>query len=73
MAFPNQALNAMGYLYKQVLEIDLGRFEAVGARRPKRLPVALAGVMGGEDSFVGAGRRTCVSVRVSSTPALCPW
>jgi integron integrase len=38
----NQALNALVFLYQQVLEIDLGRFEAVRARRPKRLPVVLA-------------------------------
>jgi integron integrase len=38
----NQALNALVFLYKQVLEIDLGRFDAVRARRPKRLPVVLA-------------------------------
>jgi integron integrase len=38
----NQALNALVFLYEQVLEIDLGRFEAVRARRPKRLPVVLA-------------------------------
>jgi hypothetical protein len=38
----NQALNALVFLYKQVLEIDLGPFEAVRARRAKRLPVVLA-------------------------------
>jgi site-specific recombinase XerD len=38
----NQALNALVFLYQQVLEIDLGRFDAVRARRPKRLPVVLA-------------------------------
>jgi integron integrase len=38
----NQALNALVFLYKQVLEIELGRFDAVRARRPKRLPVVLA-------------------------------
>jgi integron integrase len=38
----NQALNALVFLYKHVLEIDLGRFEAVRARRPKRLPAVLA-------------------------------
>jgi integron integrase len=38
----NQALNALVFLYKQVVEIDLGRLEAVRARRPKRLPVVLA-------------------------------
>jgi integron integrase len=37
----NQALNALVFLYKQVLEIDLGRFETVRAMRPKRLPVVL--------------------------------
>jgi site-specific recombinase XerD len=38
----NQALNAIVFLYKQVLEIDLGRFDAIRANRPKRLPVVLA-------------------------------
>jgi integron integrase len=38
----NQALNAMVFLYKQVLEIDLGRFDAIRANRPQRLPVVLA-------------------------------
>jgi integrase len=38
----NQALNALLFLYKQVLEIDLGRLDAVRARRPNRLPVMLA-------------------------------
>jgi integron integrase len=39
----NQALNAIVFLYKQVLEIDLGRFDAIRANRPKRLPVVLTG------------------------------
>jgi integrase len=38
----NQALNALLFLYKQVLEIDLGRLDAVRAQRGKRLPVVLA-------------------------------
>jgi integron integrase len=38
----NQALNALVFLYQQVLEIELGRLDAVRARRPKRLPVVLA-------------------------------
>jgi integron integrase len=38
----NQALNALLFLYKQVLEIDIGRLDAVRARRGKRLPVVLA-------------------------------
>jgi integron integrase len=38
----NQALHALLFLDKQVLDIDLGRLDAVRARRPKRLPVVLA-------------------------------
>jgi integron integrase len=38
----NQALNALVFLYVQVLGMDLGPFEAVRARRPRRLPVVLA-------------------------------
>jgi integron integrase len=34
----NQALNAIIFLYKQVLEIDPGQFEFERAKRPKRLP-----------------------------------
>ena len=37
----NQALNALVFLYAQVLEMDLGRFDSVRARRGKRLPVVL--------------------------------
>jgi hypothetical protein len=40
----NQALQALLYLYRQVLEIDLPWLENVTrARRPKRLPVVLTG------------------------------
>jgi hypothetical protein len=38
----NQAFHALLFLFKQVLDIDLGRLDAVRARRPKRLPVVLA-------------------------------
>lgn len=38
----NQALNALVFLYAQVLEIELGRFDAVRARRPKHLPVVMS-------------------------------
>jgi integron integrase len=38
----NQALNALIFLYSRVLEIDLGRIDALRARRGKRLPVVLA-------------------------------
>ena len=37
----NQALNALLFLYGQVLEIDLGRLDAVRARRGQRLPLVL--------------------------------
>ncbi len=38
----NQALNALVFLYGRVLDIDLGRIDALRARRGKRLPVVLA-------------------------------
>ena len=37
----NQALNALVFLYKEVLHIELGEFSAVRAKRPERLPVVL--------------------------------
>ena len=38
----NQALDALVFLYSRVLDIDLGRIDALRARRGKRLPVVLA-------------------------------
>jgi integron integrase len=38
----NQALNALVFLYSHVLAIDLGRIDAIRARRGKRMPVVLA-------------------------------
>ena len=37
-----QALNALVFLYKQVLAIELPRLDAVRARRPRRLPVVMS-------------------------------
>ena len=37
----NQALNALVFFFGQVLDMDLGRFNAVRARRGQRLPVVL--------------------------------
>lgn len=37
----NQALNALVFLYKQVLRMELGDFSAVRAKRPARLPAVL--------------------------------
>ncbi len=37
----NQALNAIVFLYKQVLKKELGMIEAIRARTPKHLPVVL--------------------------------
>jgi integron integrase len=38
----NQALNALLFLYQQVLALELPRLDAVRARRPKRLPTVLS-------------------------------
>src|SRR6266446_3299187 len=38
----NQALNGLLFFYGQVLDMDLGRLDAVRARRGKRLPVVLS-------------------------------
>ena len=38
----NQALNALLFLYQQVLHIELPRLDAVRAKRPKRLPTVLS-------------------------------
>jgi len=38
----NQALNAIIFLYRRVLDIELGDISAVRARRPRRLPVVLS-------------------------------
>jgi integron integrase len=38
----NQALNALVFLYQQVLELELPRLDAVRARRPKYLPCVLS-------------------------------
>lgn len=41
----NQALNAILFLYKDVLEVDIGRLEGVTrAKKPKRLPTVLTRV-----------------------------
>jgi integron integrase len=37
-----QALNALLFLYQQVLQLELPRLDVVGARRPRRLPVVLS-------------------------------
>ena len=37
----NQALNAIVFLYKNVLKKELGSIDAIRARKPKRLPVVL--------------------------------
>ena len=38
----NQALNALVFLYKEVLRKEIGSFEAVRARRPQRVPTVLS-------------------------------
>jgi integrase len=77
---PNQALNALVFLYKQVLEVDLGRLDHVRAKRPARLPVVasrdevrqiLAAIDGGGGLFrlaaqllYGAGLRKMACLRL---------
>jgi len=41
-ATQNQALNAIVFLYKQVLDVEPGDFNAVRAKRPRRLPTVLS-------------------------------
>ena len=41
-ATQNQALNALVFLYRQVLEVDPGRFNAVRARTSRRLSTVLS-------------------------------
>ncbi|MBI1367239.1 MAG: tyrosine-type recombinase/integrase [Planctomycetes bacterium] len=55
----NQALNALVFLYKQVLETELGRFETERAKRPARVPEVLSRrqvgqLMGAMDQAAGA-------------------
>ncbi len=38
----NQALNALVFLYKQVLHLEAGEFSPVRAKRPSRLPLVLS-------------------------------
>ena len=38
----NQALGALLFLYQKVLEIELGRLDAVRAKRPERVPLVLS-------------------------------
>ncbi len=38
----NQALGALLFLYQEVLEQEIGRLDAVRARRPKRVPLVLS-------------------------------
>ena len=52
----NQALAALLFLYQEVLQIDIGRLDAVRARRPKRVPLVLSNpevmaVLGGLDDL----------------------
>jgi integron integrase len=75
-----QALNALVFLYKQVLDIDLGSLEHVRATRPARLPVVasrdevrrvIEAVQGGQGLFrlavqllYGAGLRKMECLRL---------
>jgi integrase len=56
----NQALNAIIFLYRQVLAQELGEIEAVRAKRPRRMPVVLSRseVRALFDQMHGPGRLT---------------
>ena len=38
----NQALGALLFLYRDVLRVEIGKFDAVRARRPQRVPTVLS-------------------------------
>ncbi len=54
----NQALNALVFLYREVLQLDLGNFDAVRARRPLRVPTVLSQVEAKELLDAVAGLKT---------------
>lgn len=56
----NQALNALVFLYKQVLKVELGAIEAERAKRPERVPEVLSrsevsALLGALDDQVNGG------------------
>lgn len=73
----NQALNALVFLYREVLGVELGRFDAVRAKRPKRLPTVLSvaevgvllGALSGADRLLAELLYGC-GLRVSEGCAL---
>lgn len=59
-ATQNQALNAILFLYRDVLDVDIGRLEGVTrAKKPKRLPVVLS-----------RGEVKCILDSMEGTPRL---
>jgi hypothetical protein len=76
----NQALSALLFLYRDVMGMELGRFDAVRARQPKRLPMVLALIEGADGAFAlmarllyGCGLRLmeCCRLRVKDIDLLC--
>ena len=68
----NQALNALVFLYKQVLKVELGQIEAERAKRPERLPEVLSrsevsALLSALDGQVHGGPGRGVSSRGRST------
>jgi hypothetical protein len=67
----NQALNALVFLYRDVLRMELGNFDAVRARRPLRVPTVLSQVEARQ--FLDAlgkikARQSLASVRSQAEP-----
>jgi len=67
----NQALNALVFLYKQVLEMEVGRLDAVRARRGKHFPVVLAASCASRMSSRRVGRSWFAEARATRTAWSC--
>lgn len=79
----NQALSALLFLYREVLEMELGSVDAVRAKKPKRLPTVLTkeearaviAALSGTNQLIarllyGSGLRLieCLRLRVKACP-----
>ena len=60
----NQALNALVFLYQEVLHVELGEFSVVPAKRPERLPVVLTETEVRLLYGIGMRLMECVRLRV---------
>jgi len=63
----NQALNALVFLYREVLHQDAGDFAAVRAKRPARLPTVLPGSCS-KRATTFARCKNCWGIKASRRP-----